>query len=1236
MKKLLFITPHFSTGGLPQFLLKKIQLLKNSYDVHVIEYENISNDFVVQKKKVQSSILSSRFHTIGQDKTKILKIISNINPDIIHMEEIPEMFMDYSVACDIYKKERNYIIIETTHDSSFDVSKKIFLPDKFSFVSPFSVAQFAPLGIPSELIEYPIDYNERPDRATALKKLGLDPNYKHILNVGLFTSRKNQSELFEVARKMEQYKIKFHFIGNQADNFKSYWEPLLKSTPSNCVIWGERNDVDNFYAAVDMMYFASRGTINDKETNPLVIRESIAWHLPIFMYNLDVYMNMYHKYDDIYYLCGDMNKDIMNIVDFLQLEKKEISMEQPKLKKDVPKNIFTCRYDTSDNKIFINNTWNKDCRTRVCIIDDDSNLTMYWFEMNIATGHEWWVRPIGNVNHAGEMKFRKFRIDIYDFDTDEQIQSSIVDVHANQFPLDDFKFKGDKYDLAWYNYYEFFYKKIYDNDIHINKDDVVVDIGANTGVFTRWALSKGAGAVYSIEASHKAYTSLYNTFIEDSRVKCIENAMHSTDDEILTFYDCLDNTTVSSLLPQQKESFKNERSFTEMKVKTLSFDGLLKRYDIKHINLLKMDIEGGEYEVFKNITVDYMKNHIDNIILEFHHNNNHELQPIIEKFENAGFEYYIYDYMLDNPYERTTKNIERGIICAYRVGKNQSKKIETPKIKVVHLLTRPDDLREIESIKSVSRLKDFCFEYIQNINEVYTKMPPDSWCNRPGDISEKAGHMKLTPAHFGCYKAHSDALKKELSSDYDFTIVCECDCIIDIPIEEFVKKVYHACNLMNKKDYYWTSFGYRETNVPSVELDEYFNIEHHQAWAHCYMVNNKFKTFYQKSVDTIPWDVADLWYNLIFADEQYKNARLITKIPFASQFKGGYSLLDKMNKEDGNFSIDSSKFNEKRKLRIAQIATGVIKIPPNGWGAIEKIIWNYKLGLEKLGHTVDIKYMDDDLSGYDIVHAHIANQAKFVHDKGYKYIFSMHDHHTTIFGKESQAYRDNLFAIENSKISMCFAKYVQNQFENHSKLQYMTHGVDIDFYNMIERVDWVDRPKLLCVGNNGIIGDANFDRKGFIYGLETANRLGCKLVIAGPRNNNETYLKQWGDLSKYKNLLVLYNLTDEELRWQYQDCDILVHMSSIEAGQPCLTISEALSCGLPVVGTSVDKIEKGMHFVERDDANGEDTIKKVVNAVLDVRNNYTEYTKNARKFAEESLDWNHIVKSLEEFYYKAN
>ena len=52
---------------------------------------------------------------------------------------------------------------------------------------------------------------------------------------------------------MKNERVKFHFVGNQAINFKDYWEPIMQDFPDNCVYHGERDDVDKFYKASDMV-----------------------------------------------------------------------------------------------------------------------------------------------------------------------------------------------------------------------------------------------------------------------------------------------------------------------------------------------------------------------------------------------------------------------------------------------------------------------------------------------------------------------------------------------------------------------------------------------------------------------------------------------------------------------------------------------------------------------------------------------------------------------------------------------------------------------------------------------------------------------------------------------------------------------------------------------------------------------------------------------------------------------
>ncbi len=308
--KILYVSPHLSTGGLPQYLFKKIETLNSLFEIHCVEYKYLGNVYVVQRNRI-IGLLGNRFYSMaGAADSYLLKIIEDVSPDVIHFEEFPETFLDQSVCGKIYSKNRKYLIFETGHGIYFDANNKKFIPDKFIFVSEYQAKLYGNLGAPYEIVEYPIE-NKKPQKKIAQEKLGFDPSKQHVINVGLFTKGKNQGELIELARKLPQFQ--FHFVGNLAINFKDYWEPVTKDLPSNCKLWQERSDVDLFYQAADLMVFTSR-----MECSPIVIREAIGWGLKSLIYNLNSYCNMYDKFANIEYLKeGDQEYNINLIKDCL-------------------------------------------------------------------------------------------------------------------------------------------------------------------------------------------------------------------------------------------------------------------------------------------------------------------------------------------------------------------------------------------------------------------------------------------------------------------------------------------------------------------------------------------------------------------------------------------------------------------------------------------------------------------------------------------------------------------------------------------------------------------------------------------------------------------------------------------------------------------------------------------------------------------------------------------------------
>ena len=47
MKTLLMVFPHCSTGGMPEYARKKIEILRDVYDIYVVEYSNYGDSYIV-------------------------------------------------------------------------------------------------------------------------------------------------------------------------------------------------------------------------------------------------------------------------------------------------------------------------------------------------------------------------------------------------------------------------------------------------------------------------------------------------------------------------------------------------------------------------------------------------------------------------------------------------------------------------------------------------------------------------------------------------------------------------------------------------------------------------------------------------------------------------------------------------------------------------------------------------------------------------------------------------------------------------------------------------------------------------------------------------------------------------------------------------------------------------------------------------------------------------------------
>lgn len=628
--RILFIAPHLSTGGCPQYLLKKIVELNDSNEVYCVEYTDVTGGVLVVQRSQIKEILGSKLITLYEDKSTLVEHIKNINPDVIHFEELPEYFCDKKVAKQIYVSDRKYKIFETSHDSSFDVSQKIFFPDKLLIISKYQERLFESLGIPMEMVEYPIEYKQKGNRKSALENLNLDPNKIHFLNVGLFTSRKNQAEIIRYAKQLLNHPVQFHFIGNQADNFKSYWEPLMKDFPINCKWWGERKDVDTFYNAMDVFLFTSRGTANDKETSPLVIREAIGWDLPLVLYNLPVYCGMYDKYKNITWLKQSEEDNLQIIKSFLPSTSSSSSSSS----------LFKITTTDEENKLTISYDGDKILENVLISIKDmDSKACIFSSKFQKAHPNtSCWMMPLPlHITHfASDPTFGGYLVQIFSngYIVFEQT-IKYRDITINK-PIVDFTNEEPIY----MNYKEFFVEGIY-NSLNIDNLNVVIDIGANVGLFTKYMLYKNAKKVFCYEPNKSAFDCLSKNYQNNSSV-FLNNLAVSTNNDKLRLYLDVNNTLVSS-------AKRNTSDFYD--VDSITLKQILTQHNLEKVDLIKIDIEGMEYELIAHMEDDVFDK-VNSFIIEYHDVESMDkyigVKTLSEKLKEKGYSVKFGDNLFKN------------------------------------------------------------------------------------------------------------------------------------------------------------------------------------------------------------------------------------------------------------------------------------------------------------------------------------------------------------------------------------------------------------------------------------------------------------------------------------------------------------------------------------------------------------------------------------------------------------
>ncbi|PIT94391.1 hypothetical protein COT98_04015 [Candidatus Falkowbacteria bacterium CG10_big_fil_rev_8_21_14_0_10_39_9] len=179
-------------------------------------------------------------------------------------------------------------------------------------------------------------------------------------------------------------------------------------------------------------------------------------------------------------------------------------------------------------------------------------------------------------------------------------------------------------------------------DIIKTTSEAILDIGAHAGFFSLYAAALNENVkIYALEPEPHNFLALKQN-----------TELNSKFHQIRLFNLALDSRTGSGLLYLSPDSHNHSllkesgQKPTELPIKTITLNDFCLKQKIKSIGLLKMDIEGGEHDIIKNLTPAELAL-INHLFLEVHKTKNDFYQSLEKILRPAGFSVQIFPCQFD-------------------------------------------------------------------------------------------------------------------------------------------------------------------------------------------------------------------------------------------------------------------------------------------------------------------------------------------------------------------------------------------------------------------------------------------------------------------------------------------------------------------------------------------------------------------------------------------------------------
>ena len=152
---------------------------------------------------------------------------------------------------------------------------------------------------------------------------------------------------------------------------------------------------------------------------------------------------------------------------------------------------------------------------------------------------------------------------------------------------------------------EVFEQKVYEKFFSVEDGDIVFDVGASVGPFSYTLEEKNPEKIYCFEP-HKDLFQTLTKNVRSENARFINKAIGSVDGK----------QKLTGLFNEQFIETCEDENVQE--VETITFKSFIEQNKIERIDFLKTDCEGGEYDIFNDENLPWIKKNVKKIVGEWH------------------------------------------------------------------------------------------------------------------------------------------------------------------------------------------------------------------------------------------------------------------------------------------------------------------------------------------------------------------------------------------------------------------------------------------------------------------------------------------------------------------------------------------------------------------------------------------------------------------------------------------